>query len=408
MHNYNALLSRLYSVNVDKGMKLGLQNMLKLDALLGFPSRQFPAVHIAGTNGKGSVTIKIGKGLESRYPKVGVFTSPHISTFRERIAINGKLITEQEIEKILPQIFELAEKNEIFPTFFEITTLLALKHFAETSVNIAVIETGLGGRLDATNIVHSILSVITSIDFDHMEFLGNTLDSIAKEKAGIIKPGTPVILGPSAQIVPVPEPNSSIFVQGPFDDVEQENRAIAKKALEYFNISTPAIKKALTTRPACRREKVLFKGKEILLDVSHNPRGLFCLFKELGIAKETLRVVFAISQNKDVQACLKILEHAAGNIHLVEAPNGRSASPEYLKPLLVQLGASQENIFIHPSISDGLNTALSLAKKFNQHVIVCGTFFIMSEARQFLGLNDFRDPIDMNEAILKKHCTIIQ
>ena len=400
MKPYYNTLSELYSININKGMKLGLENITRLNLLLGLPSAKFPSIHIAGTNGKGSVASKIAKGLESKYPRVGVFTSPHISSFRERITINQQLISEENVHDRLVRIIRLAQKEKIPATFFEVTTLLAFTYFAEQKVDIAVIETGLGGRLDATNIVTPLLSIITSIDYDHTDLLGCSLESIAAEKAGIIKKGVPVILGPTAMIVPVKEKSQTITVKGPFADVESENRAIARSAMEYLNIPEKAIKKALTTRLPCRREKIIFQNKDVILDVAHNPRGLKSLFHDLKIPPKKLRIICGLSKTKDLGNCLEILHQNANDIHLVDASNGRCATPESLQKILLSQNVTPSRITTHHTVENSMSTACSLANAHNQEIIVCGTFFIMSEARKFLGINEPRDPIDLNDHII--------
>lgn len=174
---------------------MGLENMKEFDRLLGNPSQKFRSVHVTGTNGKGSVTCKIANALQRSGYKTGVFVSPHISCFRERITVNGEMISEREIEDMMPEIFQKCDKIGNL-SFFELITGLAYKYFAEKKIDVGVIEVGLGGRLDATNIINSEMSVITSIGLDHQGILGSTIQEIAREKSGIIKRGKPVVVGP--------------------------------------------------------------------------------------------------------------------------------------------------------------------------------------------------------------------
>lgn len=173
--------------------KEGLDNTYLLDEHFGHPHRKFKSIHIAGTNGKGSCSHTLAAILQNDGYKVGLYTSPHIMDFRERIKINGECISKEYVIEFVNQEKILFEK--IHPSFFEVTTALAFKYFAEQHVDYAIIEVGLGGRLDCTNIITPILSIITNISFDHTNFLGNTLEKIAKEKAGIIKRNIPVIIG---------------------------------------------------------------------------------------------------------------------------------------------------------------------------------------------------------------------
>lgn len=180
--------------NVGKdAYKEGLENTLLLDKHFNHPHQQYQTIHIAGTNGKGSCSHTLAAILQEAGYKVGLYTSPHLVDFRERIRVNGTCIPEERVVRFVKE--ERAFFEPLHPSFFEITTALAFLYFAEQEVDIAVIEVGLGGRLDCTNIISPLLSVITNISFDHVQFLGNTLDKIASEKAGIIKPNTPVIIG---------------------------------------------------------------------------------------------------------------------------------------------------------------------------------------------------------------------
>ena len=173
--------------------KEGLDNTLALDKHFGHPHRKFLSIHVAGTNGKGSCSHTLAAILQQDGYKVGLYTSPHLVDFRERIRVNGKMIPEQRVIDFVEQEKHFFEP--MHPSFFELTTALAFLYFAEQKVDIAVIEVGLGGRLDCTNIITPLLSVITNISLDHTQFLGDTLAKIAAEKAGIIKPGVPVIVG---------------------------------------------------------------------------------------------------------------------------------------------------------------------------------------------------------------------
>ena len=173
--------------------KEGLQNTLALDEHFGHPHTKYKTIHIAGTNGKGSCSHSIASILQEAGYKVGLYTSPHLVDFRERIRVNGKCISKERVIKFVTEEKDFFEP--LHPSFFELTTALAFKYFEEQKVDIAIIEVGLGGRLDCTNIISPILSIITNISFDHTQFLGNTLAKIAAEKAGIIKKGTPVIIG---------------------------------------------------------------------------------------------------------------------------------------------------------------------------------------------------------------------
>ena len=201
------LLDELFAMTVI-GIKPGLDRIEKLCDGLDNPQNRYPIVHVAGTNGKGSTSAMFASVLQAADYKVGLYTSPHVRVFNERISINGKQISDADLARLARPLIDAAKA--IGGTFFEVTTALAFQWFAEERVDIAIIETGLGGRLDATNVVQPMVSVITSIDIDHTEYLGTTLESIAKEKAGIIKGAAPCIIGETlAELRPV------------FDDVAQ-------------------------------------------------------------------------------------------------------------------------------------------------------------------------------------------
>lgn len=202
---YNNLLEEIFvkfpsfQVVGDRAFKPGLENMQEIDKALGYPSKRFKTVHVAGTNGKGSTSHMIASALMSLPSlKVGLYTSPHLVDFRERIKVNGEMIPKEWVYDFLKRNSPLFEDTGA--SFFEITTAMAFAYFADCKVDIAVMECGLGGRLDSTNIITPIVSVITNIGFDHCQYLGNTLPEIASEKAGIIKPSVPVVIGETGSV----------------------------------------------------------------------------------------------------------------------------------------------------------------------------------------------------------------
>ncbi len=179
------------------GYKEGLANSIALDNHLGNPHRRYPTIHVAGTNGKGSTSHTLAAILQAAGYKVGLYTSPHLIDFRERIRVNGVPASKEFVVDFVER--EKAFFEPLFPSFFELTTAMAFTYFAQEQVDIAVIEVGLGGRLDCTNIITPELSIITNISPDHTQFLGDTITKIASEKAGIIKPGTPVVIGEATE-----------------------------------------------------------------------------------------------------------------------------------------------------------------------------------------------------------------
>lgn len=411
---YAALLESLYAIHSHGSTKYKLDTMRKLCALFDSPEKKFSSIHIAGTNGKGSVTTKIAKALEHSGLKIGLYTSPHISCFRERIRLNGQMISEEETAELLSKIFEMTEKYRIQVSFFEITTLLAFCYYAAQKVDIAVIETGLGGRLDSTNIITPMLSVITSISLDHTSILGTTIDEIAKEKAGIIKARVPVVIGPRvpvAEISPIAERMQAQVhrVEGFFQTFDEENNAIAKKSLETLGIASESIAKGCMALPPCRLEKIILpekaKGEQplaIILDVAHNPDGLQSLFFAIkqSYPNACVRIVCGLSHNKEIAACVSLLKENGCAFHLVQANSSRALSQELLYQEFIHQGISSDTLFTAESIEQSMQQALNLAALHQEIVVVCGSFFIMAQIRAFLGIVEPSDPFELNEANL--------
>ncbi len=411
--NYPKLLEKLLLVNRFSGVKLGLERALQLQKRLDYPDRSFKTVHIAGTNGKGSVSIKIAEGLSQSGLRVGLYTSPHLCSFRERMRINGIMISEKEVEEGLQKLFALIETDSLPATFFELTTFLAFDHFAKEKIDVAVVETGLGGRLDATNVIAPCLSIITSISLDHTEILGTTLEAIAREKGGIIKPNTPVIIGPRVpleQILPIARQNNSrcTRVEGNFSLYEEENQAIASCALQelahLFPISKSAIAKGIEKKQPCRFEQVQ-KDPIVILDVAHNPDGVLHLIRMIDFfyPNQAIRFLFGLSENKDIAQCVKLLAQKGTRFHLVAATNGRAACTEKLNEELLRHGVDKKKIALHSSIAQGVALALKEGKREKDIVVACGSFFIMAQVRQALGIKEPHDHMDLNEKTLS--CT---
>lgn len=366
-HSLHPLLNESLEI---KSMKLGLERVEQVDRALGFPSRQFAAVHVGGTNGKGSVCTKIAKALQANGKKVGLYTSPHVTSYRERIQVNGKYIPEEDADRLLKKITATADLSL---SFFELLTLLAFCYFAEQRVDFAVIEVGIGGRLDATNIVKPVLAVITSVDLDHMQHLGKTLEQIAYEKAGIIKPGVPTVLGPHAKPHEVFEKSAALTrsplfdVRGSFAHFEQENRAIASVALSLlpFPLEKRSIEEGLAALPPCRFEQVEGSDPLIILDVAHNPDGIRRLIERLSYTfpgKEVCALA-GFSADKDTQATLSQLEKGVEKLFLTHSDH----------PRLKKLGEPFDQAF---------EKALDWAKQHDQILVVCGSFFIMDAAKR--------------------------
>jgi dihydrofolate synthase/folylpolyglutamate synthase len=345
--------------------------------LLGHPEKAFPAIHVTGTNGKGSVSLKIAKALEFSGLKVGLYTSPHIISFCERIQVNGALIPEETVRLKLLKLFELG--NDLF--FFELATLLAFEYFREQKVDVAIVEVGIGGRYDATNIVQTILSIITSVACDHEDLLGNTLEKIAYAKAGIIKPGVPVVIGPKADFAVIRKqaadchsPLYKVEAQRGYYDVE--NTAIARQALKLlpYHLSEKDIEAGLRIRPSCRFEQ---RGN-VIFDVAHNPAGFACLLEamEVHFPGRPFSVLIGMSKDKDVRKCLAMLAKKADHIYLVPSPALKAISVDAMCEILRQDGFDRFTAGL--SIQESIDKALST----EDLLVVCGSFYIMKEARE--------------------------
>lgn len=382
--NRDEILQRLHAVEEMSSMKLSPNACLTLNEALGRPDKNFRSIHVAGTNGKGSVVTKIAKGLEHAGYSVGLFTSPHITTYRERIQINGKLIHEGEVARLLGELYATADGQNIFPSFFETMTLLAFLYFSEREVDFAVIETGLGGRLDATNCITPELSVITSISLDHTHLLGDTVEKITREKGGIIKPDVPVIIGPTVPEDVVreiaKEKNAPLkTLSTHFLSVDEENSAIAKAALHHFKINPLAIEKGVQSKPPCRMEEL---ENGIILDGAHNPEGLRRLFKTLKekYPQKKIEVVFALSRTKDVAGCLQVIKKHATFIHLPEINHKRLISAKELEVECLKLGISPRRLIVgHP-----VEESIKKIKEEGCLMVVCGSFFMMETVRAAL------------------------
>ncbi len=352
---YTLLLDRLFRSNLFCEGRDGPTACKSVLESLGRPDKVFDSIQVGGSNGKGSVATKLATALRLSGKKVGLFTSPHIEDFRERIQVDGEMISKESVIRYLKELFS----QEELLTFFDTTTLLALLYFAEKKVDVAVLEVGLGGRLDATMVVDPILSVITSISLEHTAILGNSIEEIAKEKAGIIRPGVPSLIGPT---VPQEIVQATRQVTEQFSDFEEENRAIASAACQMLGIP----EEGLTALPPCRMEELV---PGVILDVAHNPEAIKKLLARLRhlYPDRKIRVVVGFARDKNVQECLQILRQEVDALHLVK-PNHERA----LDPSLLGLP------FDEPKTA--IAQALLLAKEKSEILLICGSFYLMQDA----------------------------
>ena len=315
--------------------KEGLSNTRALDEHFGHPHRQFKTIHVAGTNGKGSCSHTLAAILQSAGYKVGLYTSPHLVDFRERIRVNGQCISKEYVVDFVEQ--ERSFFEPLHPSFFELTTAMAFKYFAEQAVDIAVIEVGLGGRLDCTNIITPVLSIITNISFDHTQFLGNTLAKIAGEKAGIIKKNVPVVIGETTpETLPVFQKKAAaksaplhlaeafevahdydFELKGLYQQKNKQTILCAVNSLkDVFTIPEEAIKKGMAH--VCEltgltgRWQTLQTRPLVICDTGHNVGGWQYLAEQIKAQKcKTLRIVFGMVDDKDINTVMQLLPKQA-------------------------------------------------------------------------------------------------
>jgi len=377
------------------GVKLGLENTHRLLAAVGNPEKGLRFIHVAGTNGKGSTCAILDAILRGAGFRCGLYTSPHLVDLRERFRVQGAMVSTEDLERILNDLRSITASWSHSPTFFEITTVAAIIYFFEQNVDFVVLETGMGGRLDATNVVTPVVSVITRIGMDHQQWLGNSLAEIASEKAGIIKPHVPVVSAPqaadaakviaeaatraSAELVLAPELEQPLpsSLEGPH---QRENAAVALAALRTANI--PLSDTEIRTGLA----KVHWPGRfqrigNLWLDGAHNPDGITALCKTWINQRLPERpiIVFGALAEKGVQEMLDQLQELSDTIWLVPIQNTRAANPTALAPL------TKHEAKTWPKLKEALDTA----RQSNQPVLVTGSLYLIGEAMEHLGIKPF-------------------
>lgn len=401
-----------------KAFKKDLDNIKKLCKALGDPQDHLDMIHIAGTNGKGSTTHILASLLQIHNKKVGIYTSPHYKTFRERVKINNELITEEYVIDFIDKIEPLIK--EIQPSFFEITVALAFQYFYDQKVDIAVIEVGLGGRLDSTNIIHPLLSVITNISLDHTNMLGNTIQEIAFEKGGIIKENTPVIIGESQEEtidlfknIALKRDASIQFAEEQFSIKEVEDK------IQLFNKTKDLIcsfsamwwnpfqsKNTLTAYTAFQKylnikkldspnenlseqlenmpKNTRFLGRwqwisetpKILADSAHNKAGFQLVFSNLQkVNFEKLHIVIGFSNDKDLSEILPLFPSDA-QYYFAKANVPRGLNANELKNLAREYSMFGES---YSTVEEALNHAKE-AQDSNDLIFIGGSIFVVAEA----------------------------
>ena len=397
--------------------KKNLDNIIALCALLGNPQDKFRSIHIAGTNGKGSTSHMIAAGLQANGYRVGLYTSPHYKDYRERIKINGEFISEEEVINFVEGHKE--EFIRIQPSFFEITVAMAFAHFANQNVDLAIIETGLGGRLDSTNIINPLLSIITNISLDHQSMLGDTLEQIAGEKAGIIKSGIPVIIGEYQDeinqvfINKAYETQSKIYQADLSSEIIRTNNGMFNFQInesdwnvefktsmtnpfqiknlvtavfslwvlkEQFQLDPVKISDGLENINRLTyyigRWMIIQHEPLVIFDSAHNEAGISLLVEEIThLQHQKIHFVYGTAADKDLDTILSILPKENTIYYFAKADIPRGMATDVLQDTASQNGLSGLE---YPSVAAAYRNALSSANK-DDIIVVAGSIFVVAE-----------------------------
>ena len=381
-----------------QAFKKDLSNTLALCKILNQPQDKFKSVHIAGTNGKGSVSHMLAAIFQTAGYKTALYTSPHLKDFRERIKVNGKMISKEKVIRFIESY--QSKFSEIKPSFFEWTVASAFKHFEEENVDIAIIETGLGGRLDSTNVIKPELSIITNIGLDHTEFLGTDLASIAKEKAGIIKVNTPVVIGNSSTVRKVFEEKanstkSKIYFAEDFEydfklnsDLkgyyQEEN--INTTTLSWFmlrklgwKISFPQLEFGINNVTAITglqgRWQILKNSPKVVADTAHNHEGFKYILKQLSEEKYSkLHMVLGFVKEKSIEELLKEFPKEA-TYYFCQADIPRAMDKNFLLESAKNVGLKGKT---YNSVKDAYSNALNSASA-EDFIYIGGSNFVVAE-----------------------------
>jgi dihydrofolate synthase / folylpolyglutamate synthase len=412
---YSEAIQFLYSLQIF-GANFGLENTRKLAALAGDPQEKLRFIHVAGTNGKGSTCAMLESIYRVAGLRVGLFTSPHLVSFRERIQVNRQLIPENElirlVEAIQPLLKEFPADNHL--TLFEVVTVMALKFFAEQKCDLVIWETGLGGRLDATNIVTPLASVITNIAFDHQQWLGDTLEKIAAEKAGIIKPGIPTVtatdeksaLAVIEKIVrdrnaPLAKVNSEFRIQNSELSLlgahQKTNAALALATVKVLQKQIPVSEKQIQTGlqnvnwPGRLQLIQNSGGQKILLDGAHNADSAKVLRAALEkyFSGEKLVFIFGALADKQWSEICKTLASLASKVFTVPVASARTADAQELAAAFLSANPAAE-IFACASLNEALEKSRSRGRsphRTQDLIVITGSLYLVGEALEQLGFS---------------------
>lgn len=428
--SYHESIQYLY--NLQKyGIKFGLDNIARLTSELGNPHKQFHTLHVGGTNGKGSTSAIAASILQAAGFTVGLFTSPHLISFTERIRINGAEITEQDVVGLAEEVRDVAlHMADFSPTFFEVVTAMALLYFSRKKIDMAVMEVGMGGRLDATNIITPDATVITEISYDHMDFLGKTLTDIAQEKAGIIRTGIPVVSAyqkpETMDVIEIKakEHDAELSVYGrdfasrlhredasgivfdyrdahmtidnlylPLTGLHQmQNASIAIRAVSLISkpMNHAVMKEGLKRTKWPGRLEFIHDDPPVLIDGAHNPAAAVVLSQALqDIYLKTYKkiiLILGIMGDKDLAGILKPLLPLASHIIFTRPSYTRAASPETLSRVAQSMGFS--SVHTTHTVKDALLIGMDKAGNFEPGsalIVVTGSFYTIGEAKEVLG-----------------------
>jgi dihydrofolate synthase / folylpolyglutamate synthase len=402
---YQEAIDWLYELRL-LGSKLGLENPCQLAALAGNPHQSLKFIHVAGTNGKGSVCAMLESIYRAAGYKTGLYTSPHLVSFRERIQVNRELIAEMEVVRLTECMQALLRKfpAEQPPTFFEVITVMALEHFARARCEIVLLETGLGGRLDATNIVTPIATIITPIALDHQQYLGETLAQIATEKSGILKQGIPALSAPQ-----LPEARAVLEQTGPITFVDTEhhtslagkhqcqNAALAAATVEALHTTLPVKNDSIETGLAnvhwpARAQAIEHAGRKLLLDAVHNPASAEALRGVLSELHSGQRpaLLLGVLADKNWEQMVGILAPVAGRIVCVPVSSERTFPPDELAEACRQ--KTDCEVIAFASLEDGLAAVAA-----DDFVVITGSIYLLGAAMEMLGLAEAVDEPNLNE-----------
>ncbi len=414
------------------GIKFGLANSIRLMELMGNPERRFRSVHVAGTNGKGSTCSFLAAALQESGYKTGLYTSPHLVSFTERIRVNGTAIAEARVVDLAGRIRSVYAgrsapdgSGPFSPTFFEVTTLLAFAYFVEECVDIAVIETGMGGRLDATNVVAPLVSVITNIDLEHTEFLGETIEAIAAEKAGILKPGVPAVtgaaqaaalaviqreadrcraplfrmpgdFGPEGVVSGVPQVFDYRGLSGRLDGLrvflqgghQVRNACLALAAIECLrnrglDLPDTAVRRGLEGAVWQGRLERVARQPDVFLDGAHNPASAAVLAAALADLRRSYRrvvMVLGILKDKDHRGILQCLLPHADAVVATRPAYGRAMETAQLA---AAVQSARSSVRTAETVPEAIQVARSLAEP-DDLIVVTGSLYTVGDARATL------------------------